>query len=107
MLDEVTSPEIAEALAITSAITLAREEGLDRIILVSDCLSIIQKIHSSSVDDIKIIATSLSSVSFRHVSCSCDNSAHDLARRAEQFGSALFRDTVVDFICDKLRIDVI
>jgi ribonuclease HI len=74
---EVTSPEIAEALAIRSAVTLAREEGLDSFILLSDCLSVIQRIRSSSrdrslvgvvVEDIKHLATSFSSVVFRHIS---------------------------------------
>jgi hypothetical protein len=50
LLDEVTSPEIAEALAIRHAVTLTRDEDLDRIILVSDCLSVIQRIGSPHRD---------------------------------------------------------
>jgi ribonuclease HI len=73
VLHVVTSSEIAEALTIRSAVSLTQEEGLDRIILLSDCLSVIQRIHSSSrdrslvgvvVEDIKSIATSFSCMKF-------------------------------------------
>jgi ribonuclease HI len=116
LLDEVIAPELAEALAVRSAITLALEEGLDRIILVSDCLSVIQRIQSPNrdrslvgvvVEDIKTFATSLSSVTFRHISRRCNNSAHTMARRAELVGSCLFRVFAPECIRDKLCFDVI
>ncbi|XP_071678166.1 uncharacterized protein [Lolium perenne] len=115
LLDEVTSPEIAEALAIRHAVTLTRDEDLDRIILVSDCLSVIQRIGSPHRDrslvgvimeDVKTLATSLSSVSCRHVNRFCNNSAHSLARRAEPSGSSFYRFVIPEFIRDKLCIDV-
>jgi ribonuclease HI len=99
VLHEVTSPELAEALAVRRAVTLAGEEGLDRIILMSDCLTVIQRINSSGrdrslvgvvVEDIKTLATSLSSVTFHHISRLCNNSAHLLARRAELCDSIFF-----------------
>jgi hypothetical protein len=46
LLDQVTAPEIAEAPAIRSAVTLAHDEGLKKVLLVSDCLSVIQRIQS-------------------------------------------------------------
>jgi ribonuclease HI len=116
VLDKVTVPELAEALAIRSAVTLAREEGLDKITLVSDCLSVIQRLKAPSrdrstvgvvVEDIKIIAQTFSAVAFRHVNRQCNNSAHTLARRAELFGFAFFRNCAPDFIRDKLCIDII
>uniref|UniRef100_A0ACD5XPQ5 Uncharacterized protein n=3 Tax=Avena sativa TaxID=4498 RepID=A0ACD5XPQ5_AVESA len=116
LLDEVTSPEIAEALAIRSAISLARDEGLNDFILVSDCLSVIQRIQSPVrdrsmvgvvVEDIKILAASLSSVTFRHVSRHCNNSAHAMARRAELSGSCFFHGVAPKCIRDKLCIDYI
>jgi hypothetical protein len=116
VIDEVTSPEIAEALAIRCAVTLARDEGLDRIILVSGCLSVIQRIQSPAKDrslvgvmteDIKILATSFLCVTFRHVSRLCNNSAHALARRAELYGSIFFRLSASDFIRGNVCIDVI
>jgi hypothetical protein len=36
LLDQVIAPEIAEALAIRSAVTLTRDEGLNKVLLVSD-----------------------------------------------------------------------
>ena len=107
ILNEVTTPELAEALAVRCAISLARDEGLDRILLFSDCLSVIQRINLGVVtEDIKLLATSLSHVTFRHVSCLCNNSAHTLARRAELFGSSYFQICAPDCIRDKLCIDV-
>jgi ribonuclease HI len=115
VLDEVTSPEIAEALAIRCAITLARDDGFDRIILLSDCLSVVQRIDSPLrdrslvgvvVEDIKTLASSMSSVTFRHVNRLCNNSAHSLARRAELSGSISYRTAVPEFIRNKLCIDV-
>lgn len=50
LLDKVSAPEIAEALAVKCAVSLAQEEGLDKIILLSDCLSVIQRINSSVKD---------------------------------------------------------
>jgi hypothetical protein len=37
LLSEVTSPKLAEALAIRRALTFVREEGFDKIMLASDC----------------------------------------------------------------------
>jgi hypothetical protein len=39
VFDTVTSPELAEALAIRRALSLAREEGFNKIILALDCLT--------------------------------------------------------------------
>jgi hypothetical protein len=41
VLDKIMMPEIAEAHAVRCAVSLARDEGLDKIILVFDCLSVI------------------------------------------------------------------
>jgi ribonuclease HI len=99
LLDEVTTPEIAEALAVRCALTLARDEGLDKIILASDCLSVVQRVNSSTrdrslvgvvVEDIKAMAASMSSVTVRHISRLLNNLAHVLARRVELFGSSFF-----------------
>ncbi|KAK1668625.1 hypothetical protein QYE76_056784 [Lolium multiflorum] len=45
LLDQVTVPEIAEALAIRTAVSLAKDEGWNNVIMVSDCLSVIQRIR--------------------------------------------------------------
>jgi hypothetical protein len=89
LLDEIMTPEIAEAHTIRCAVSLARDEGWNRIVLASDCLAVIQRIKAPErdrslvgvvVEDIKFLAHSLSSVTFRHVSRLCNNSAHTLAR---------------------------
>ena len=116
LLNEVTIPEVAEALAIRSAVTLSLDEGWDKIIIVSDCLSVIQRLGAGArdrsligvvIEDIKALATSISSLSFRHVKRLCNNSAHTLARRAEISGSAFFRNVAPDYIRDKLCFDFI
>jgi DNA mismatch repair protein MutH len=116
LLDAVTVHELAEALALRSTVSLAREKGLKRVILLSDCLSVIQRIISPAQDrslvgvvvkDIKTIASSMSSATFRHISRLCNNSAHTLARRADTFDSCFFRDFAPEFIHDKLCIDII
>jgi hypothetical protein len=50
LIQDVTAPELAEALAIRRAMTLAREEGYDKIILATDCLSMVHRINSSTLD---------------------------------------------------------
>jgi hypothetical protein len=47
-LDEVMATEIAEALAVRCALTIARDEGLNKLILASDCISVVQRITSSA-----------------------------------------------------------
>jgi hypothetical protein len=49
------TPEFAEAHAIRCAVSLARDEGLDRFILVSDCLSVIQRIKAPKRDMIGVV----------------------------------------------------
>jgi hypothetical protein len=78
----------------------ASEEGFVKIRLASDCLSVIQRIRSTTMDrsflgvviqDIKKMASLFSSCSFLHVPRLLNESAHVLARCSEQFGFASFR----------------
>jgi hypothetical protein len=114
--NQIMTLELAEAHAVRCAVALARDEGLDKIILLSDCLSVIQRIKTPGrdrsligvvIEDIKTLARLFSSVTFRHVSRLCNNSAHILARRAELCGSVYFRDFAPECIREKLCIDVI
>jgi hypothetical protein len=41
-LNQITEPEYAKALALRCAVVLAKEEGFDRVIFASDCLSLVQ-----------------------------------------------------------------
>jgi ribonuclease HI len=43
-------PEVAEALAVRRALSIAKDHGFVRIVLYSDCLSLIQHISSRSRD---------------------------------------------------------
>lgn len=103
----ITSPEVAEALALRRAVILAQEEGFSRAILRSDCLSLILKVNTSDRDrsctgpvvaDIKTIASSLTSVLFVHVSRSANEVAHLLARSSELAAPWTFRHGLPDCI---------
>jgi hypothetical protein len=50
LIFEVTASELAEALAVRRAISLAGDEGFGRLQVVSDCLSFIQRINSTTTD---------------------------------------------------------
>jgi ribonuclease HI len=114
LLSEVTSPELAEALAIRRALAFVREEGFDKIMLASDCLSVVRRINNSTLDrsflgvvvqDIKKEATLLSSCSFLHVPRKLNESAHVLARRSELSGFARFSvapDCIREILCNDL-----
>jgi hypothetical protein len=100
-------PKIAEALTIRSAVSLSLEKGLNIIILVPYYLSTIQQILSPirdrsmvgvKVEDIKTLATTLLWVTFHQTSRLCNNLAHTLAHRAENFGSVIFCDFAPDCI---------
>jgi ribonuclease HI len=104
---EVTVPEVAEALAVRRALSLAETEGFDKVIVASDCLSLIQRLIGSEndrssvgvvVQDIKAQASGFSSVSFVHVYRQCNVAAHTLARSAEHFISVIFRNSIPDCI---------
>ena len=97
----VTTSETAEALALRRAVSLAAEEGFRKLLVVSDCLSVIQRVNFLSMDrgsagvviqDIKCLVSSFSEVSFSHVCHQFNVSAHILARSAEQFVSSIFRN---------------
>jgi hypothetical protein len=46
LVNEVTSPELAKAIAVRRALALAREEGFDKIMVAMDCLSLVNRINS-------------------------------------------------------------
>jgi hypothetical protein len=48
--EEVTTPKVAEALAMRRALSIAGEEGFSKIMVVSDCLSLIQRVLPPGVD---------------------------------------------------------
>jgi ribonuclease HI len=87
--EEVTAPELAEALALSRAVSLAADEGFNKVMVVSDCLSLVQRWQSPELDrsivgvviqDIKHLQTGFSSFVITHVRRQCNVSAHILAR---------------------------
>jgi hypothetical protein len=49
-LQDFASPEFPEALALLRVVILAHEEGIDRVLFAFDCLSLVQRINSLSMD---------------------------------------------------------
>ena len=105
-VEGVTSPELAEALALRHAISFAVEEGFVHMVVASDCLSVIQRVLSPEVDrsalgavteDVKRQARSISTCSFIHVYRGANVSAHALARSCE-FSGVVSRGVAPDCI---------
>jgi hypothetical protein len=90
-LAEVTRLELAEALALHRAIHFAKDEGFDRVVMASNCLSVIQCVTSVTdrsilrtvTEDIKLLAPLFSSYVFQHVFRGANVPAHSLARLCE------------------------
>jgi hypothetical protein len=85
-------PEMAEAVAVRAALLMSRDHGFRKVILVSDCLSLINRISSSVKDrsdlgtvvgDIKSLKTDFESCCFRFSSRRSNVVAHKLARSSE------------------------
>ena len=113
-VDGVTSPEMAEVLALRSALSFAVEEGFGRLLMASDCLSVIQRVSSSEVDrsalgavteDIKRLACLAPSCSFIHVFRGANALAHYLARACEYSG-VVSRGVAPDCIQEQICKDI-
>lgn len=94
MIPGIVKPEIAEAMAICRAMSLAKEEGFEKIILASDCLSVILRIKLATRDrssvgclvgDMKKLATNFLECSFQHVERS-NVAAHSVAHCSDVAG---------------------
>jgi hypothetical protein len=103
-------------LAKRRTISLASEEGFDKLMVVSNCLSLIQRLHASELDhssvgvvvqDIKSLAANFTSISFDHVRHHCNELEHILARSVELFVSSIFRNSAPDFIRKTLCGDLL
>ena len=115
-LSGLAAPEDAEALALRRAVSFARDEGVDRAIFATDCLSLVQRLHSSPLDrsvvgmvvgDIKLLASEFSSVSFTHVKRSLNEAAHVLANSCSSVISSDIFHSAPEFIERTLCIDVV
>jgi ribonuclease HI len=111
-----TSPELAEALALHRAVSIAADKGYDKVTFTSDCLSLIQRLSSPNPDrspvglvvkDIKRLVAGFSSATFRHVRRSLNEAAHTLARTCDVSGLGFIYDFAPDCIRKTLCIDVL
>ena len=94
----------------------ARDEGHGKVIFSSDCLSLIQRINSSTVDrssvgllvaGIKLLVRGFTSVSFCHVKRGLNEAAHILAKSCVSANSSCVFNYVPDCIRGTLCIDII
>ncbi|XP_037480834.1 uncharacterized protein LOC119358354 [Triticum dicoccoides] len=91
-IHHVDNPELGEAIAMRHALFFAEDSGFQKILVETDCASLINKIKSKMDDrshtgavifDIKSRAPRFLSCCFTHVSRSCNEAAHVLAKSAE------------------------
>jgi hypothetical protein len=90
--DDISSYAAEEALAMRRAMSLAKDEGFSKIIVNSDCLSVLKRILCDTEDrsscgtvirDIKKLAKTFRSCSFHHVNRVINAAAHSLAKLSE------------------------
>ena len=91
-IHHVDNPELGEAIAMRHALIFAEDSGFQKILVETDCASLINKIKSK-VDDrshtgavvfnIKSRAPRFLSCCFTHVSRRCNEAAHVLGKSAE------------------------
>ncbi|KAK1610627.1 hypothetical protein QYE76_034300 [Lolium multiflorum] len=107
--------ELAEALVVRRALTVARSHGVTKVVLVSDFLSLIQRLSSprqdrsilgSVIRDIKTIMTDFESCLFNFASCRLNVVAHKLVRSAEPIVCNIFVGVTLELIRVQLCNDV-
>uniref|UniRef100_A0A8I6Z987 RNase H type-1 domain-containing protein n=1 Tax=Hordeum vulgare subsp. vulgare TaxID=112509 RepID=A0A8I6Z987_HORVV len=90
---DVILPELAEAIAIQRGLQFALCEGIQEVLLGSDCLTVVQRINSLGqgrsicgpvIQDIKQLRASVTSCSIFHVRREQNVAAHLLARSCNQ-----------------------
>uniref|UniRef100_A0ACD5XQW0 Uncharacterized protein n=1 Tax=Avena sativa TaxID=4498 RepID=A0ACD5XQW0_AVESA len=112
-LEGLPVPELAEAIAARSALTITRDKGFQKISLVSDCLSLVQRISSPVQDrsttgmvigDIKNLMTDFDSCSVKFSSRYLIVIAHNLARSPEALVCKFSADVIPEIIRDELNL---
>jgi hypothetical protein len=102
-----TDPELGEALALQGAVKITCGKGFKTAIFISDCLSVIQRLNSSTPDrsqvgsrvkDIKTMVAGFTSSTFRHVKCSLNEPAHVLAKTCNLASAGFISDYASDCI---------
>uniref|UniRef100_A0ACD5YT37 Uncharacterized protein n=1 Tax=Avena sativa TaxID=4498 RepID=A0ACD5YT37_AVESA len=113
-VNHVVNPELAEAMAVRHALNFAAQAGFQNLMVVSDCLSLINKVKSMNQDrshtgavvyDIKCKALKFVTCNFGHVDRSSNEAAHVLAKSAEHdVGSCWFSeipDVIRTIVCNE------
>jgi hypothetical protein len=86
-------------MALRQAASLARKKGLGQVIFASDCLSLVQCLHSEArdrspvgilVEEIKFVVKDLTSISFIHVKRELNEAVHLLAKSCNCLNSSRF-----------------
>jgi hypothetical protein len=114
-IEKITNPEFAEMLAFRRVVHFATQLSYNQVIMVSDCLSLINKLNAPSrdrshtgiiVEDIKCMSsTSSIAFSFKHVSRKCNQVAHILANSAGRLDKSVWFNVPPDFILAELCND--
>ena len=100
-------PELTEAIAMRHALKFAEEAGFRKVIVASDCATLISKVKCLQSDrshigvlvhDIKSRASKFNSCTFTHVNRCCNMAAHVLARSSEYDQGSWWFNLVPDVI---------
>jgi hypothetical protein len=99
------------------AMSLAKDEGFSKIIVNSDCLSVVKRVMSDTEDrsscgrvarDIKNLEKTFRSCSFRHVNRVINAAAHSLAKFSESLICSVWHgvtpDCIREIICNDIMI---
>jgi hypothetical protein len=104
-----------QCLRLRRAVSLARNEGFDKVIFSTDCLYLVHRLHSSVmdrssvallVDGIKSMTNFFTSASFIHMKRNPNKAAHILAKSCGTFTSSGVFYSVPDCIRRTLCTDV-
>jgi ribonuclease HI len=115
-LQGFSTPEMAEAMAVRRALKVAADHGFPRVIVASDCLSLVQRLCSSQEDrslvgsvvtDVKRMVVHFDKAIFRHVMRSLNEAAHILARTCDVSSLGFISSSTPNSIMKTLCIDVI
>jgi hypothetical protein len=92
VIEGITDPPILETIAFREALALAKNIALTKVLVASDCASIVTDIQGGSmgrngsiISEIRSRAATLSSYSFVHEGRASNFEAHNLARHALLF----------------------
>jgi hypothetical protein len=108
-IGNITNPEMAETIAFRCTILFAMQQSYDRVMVASDCLSLINNLKSHTMDhphrgiimeDIKFLMRTSSVIfSFINVIRLCNQVAHVLARSADQLVESVWFDSALFLLC--------